>query len=108
ELGKPVDLREPAHKPPGDEEAQGYGRVEVAARDVADRRGHHADRETVREGDHDQVVAAGRDDRAGADEDQGEGADELREAPLQLVPAHTGKGSAVTGRGILTEGRFAD
>ena len=71
-----------------DHEAERHRWVEVAAGDVTDGRRHHADDEAVREGDGRQVAAERRDDRAGADENQREGAHELRECPLQDVETH--------------------
>jgi hypothetical protein len=59
--------------------------------DVTDGRRHHADRQAVREGDRREVLAAGGDDRPGADEDQSERPDELGKGALQnsfCTPQH--------------------
>ena len=98
ELGGDVDAREHGRDPPGDEEPERHGGVEVAARDVPDRRDHDRDHEPVRERDADQAVGAADEDRAHAHEDQCEGAYELgdsapegvvlgREPGLELVHA---------------------
>jgi hypothetical protein len=55
----------------------------MAAGDVADGRGHDADRKAVRETDGREVGALRRDDRPCTDEDQREGPDELSETSLQ-------------------------
>ena len=77
----------------------------MPARDVADRRDHYRDCETVREGDGDEGQAAvhalrlravdrrqekgrQREDGAGADEDEREGADELGDAAAHRVVIH--------------------
>ena len=83
ELDEPVPEREHRGDPPRDEEAERHRRVEVTARDEADRRDHHGDDETVREREVDR--GAGERCPAGGDEDQGERADELGNAPTDVV-----------------------
>ena len=57
--------------------AASYGRIEMAAADIAKCRDGYQDGEAVRERDSRLMVDAERDCRPGADEDQCEGADEL-------------------------------
>ena len=88
DLREPVGRREHGLDPPRDEEAERDRRVEVPAGDVADRRGHHADHEAVRERDRGQIGPVRGDDRAGTDEDERECADELRDTALKGGRTH--------------------
>jgi hypothetical protein len=65
ELRSPVDRGQHRLDSSGDEEAERDRRVEVAAGDMADGRGHHGDHEPVRERDCGEVAATGGRDRAG-------------------------------------------
>ena len=76
-------LRDPirGHAGPGvlarDREPEGGGRVEVATGEAPEGRDRHGKSEPVRERDGDEVVAAGRDDRAGAHKEEQEGSRDL-------------------------------
>src|SRR6266581_3085644 len=56
------------------------GRIEMPAGDVRERGRHHADRESVRKGDEQEIRPARGDDRPRADENQRKGADEFRDS----------------------------
>lgn len=110
ELRDPVDDRELRADLPPDEGAQGDGGVEVAARDVARRGDHHADREPMGEGHEQEVrvvvgapreVEAGRNDRARAGEDQREGAHEFRDCL-----AHVPDAMLLSSRAARSGGRY--
>ena len=94
---RPEQLREPVHRgqrklhPPGDDEPEGDRRVEVPSGDVPDGGGHHRDHEPVRERDREQL-ASGEEARPDADEDEGEGADELGSSAAQPVAIGTVQG----------------
>src|SRR5882672_3702192 len=60
-----------------DREPEGGGRVEVSARESSERRHRNRKSEAVREGDGHEVVAAGRDDRTSADEEEQKGPRDL-------------------------------
>ena len=80
ELAGPVHEREARRHPSRDEKADRHGGIEVAARDVPDRRNHDRDREAVGQGDAGQrgiVACHGYRDRARSDEDEGKRPDEL-------------------------------
>ena len=72
-------------------EADGDGGIEMAARNVAKGGNHDGDGETVRESNAEKAEAAGAvqvligADRAGAEENQGEGSDEFRDQLLRRV-----------------------
>ena len=80
----PVDKRHPGLDPPRHEEPERDGRVEVAARDVPERRDHDREDQTVGERDAEEVVA--KDDRAGADERKCPRAERLRDPAPNNVP----------------------
>src|SRR5581483_12089093 len=80
--GEPVDRRQRGADPTRDEKTEGHRRIEVAARDEADGGHHHGDHEPVREGSDVDVPV---DRRAGPDEDQREGADELGNRAARII-----------------------
>src|SRR5207245_11106729 len=92
-LGRPVDGDFPPREALGHRESEGDSRVDVAARDLADRVDEggddeaegEADRQEVRLGDRRHRLAGereGRYDRPGTDQDQRRRAEHLGERPL--------------------------
>ncbi len=87
-LADPVDDRERGIHAARYEEAEGHRRVEVTARDVADRGRHHRDHETVCERDRDEIASRRDCDGPRADERQRKGADELGDTAANRVVLH--------------------
>jgi hypothetical protein len=88
ELRHDVETSELRLDPPRDEEAGRDRGVEVPAGDVSDGGDHHRDREAVRKGDADDPSGDTGHDRADADEDERERADELGDRAASHVFRH--------------------
>src|SRR5229473_1132779 len=74
--------------PPRDHQPDGERRVVHPTRNVTGGSDHESNREPVGQGDCDQVLAAGRNDGASADEDQRKRADKLDDTVLQPILFH--------------------
>jgi hypothetical protein len=90
ELEPDVEKGESPFDPLRGHESERDRGVEVPAGDVAEVRDHDPDGEAVGQRDRDDVLPAD-DAGAAADEDEGEGADELGDAATELVLIHGSK-----------------
>src|SRR5437667_267614 len=105
QLGPPIDGRESRRDLPSHERAEGHGGVEVPARNPREGRDHHSNRKTMSKGDQEEIAPSRGKYGAGADENQCEGPDELRDGLPPGRDCHLAPPRAANRRGVLEVSR---